>query len=74
MPDKQETIVAPMPSPGKYTVIMDDRKRGGHVFCEVTWDGLQELLSAARRGGQTHGTMPVVNDQGEVIEVEIGRC
>jgi hypothetical protein len=72
--DEQPTIVAPLPSPGKLTVILDDLKRGGHVFVETTPEGLEELLAAARAGGQMHGTIPVVNDRGEVLEVEIARC
>ena len=72
--DEQPTIVAPLPSPGKLTVVLDDKRTGGHVFVETTPAGLEELLAAARAGGQSHGTIPVVNDKGEVLEVEIARC
>ena len=63
----------PMPSPGKFTVSLDDRRTGNTVFIETTWDGVMELVAVYRAQGHTAGTVPVANDRGEIIEVELSQ-
>jgi hypothetical protein len=62
----------PIPAPGKFTVPLDD-KRGNTIFVETTWDGVMELVAVYRAQGHTTGTVPVANDRGEIIEVELSQ-
>ena len=62
----------PMPSLGKFTVPLDD-KRGNMIFVETTWDGVMELVAVYRAQGHHSGTVPVANDRGEIIEVELSQ-
>ena len=62
----------PMPSLGKFTVPLDD-KRGNTIFVETTWAGVMELVAVYRAQGHHSGTVPVANDRGEIIEVELSQ-
>lgn len=63
----------PIPAPGKFTVPLDDKRTGEVVFVECDWAGVMELVAVYRAQGHTTGTVPVANDRGEIIEVELSQ-